>query len=240
MPNGTVKRSTKIAHETGGGPTLADQDFFGFSLTSLGDFDGDGAQDLAVGAAFHDPDGSNYGVVYVLLMSTDGTAKGSQIIEPGIFASSLASPGDLDGDGLGDLAVGTQGEGNYGAVHVLFLNADGTLKRSEEISHQRGGGPTLSENDFFGSSLASLGDLDGDGVGEIAVGATDAKSAGRAGGAVFVLFMEPDVRSIDFGDAPDSGPGTGEGNYNTLSTDSGPGHTVVAGLFMGAKRRRRT
>ncbi len=40
--------------------------------------------------------------------------------------------------------------------------------------------------------------------------------------------------ALDFGDAPDTGVGTGSGNYNTLATDNGPSHTIVAGLFLGA------
>ncbi|GAG16614.1 unnamed protein product, partial [marine sediment metagenome] len=49
-------------------------------------------------------------------------------------------------------------------------------------------------------------------------------------GAVHVLFMQP---SVDFGDAPDSDPGTAAGNYNTLSVDDGPSHIIVQGLFLG-------
>ena len=40
--------------------------------------------------------------------------------------------------------------------------------------------------------------------------------------------------AADFGDAPDTGAGTGPGNYNTLAMDDGPSHTIVAGLRMGA------
>ncbi len=43
-----------------------------------------------------------------------------------------------------------------------------------------------------------------------------------------------EARAADFGDAPDTGAGTAAGNYNTLSTDNGPSHTVLAGLRMGA------
>ncbi len=42
------------------------------------------------------------------------------------------------------------------------------------------------------------------------------------------------LNTLDFGDAPDTAAGTGPGNYNTLSTDGGPRHVIVAGLFLGA------
>ena len=49
-------------------------------------------------------------------------------------------------------------------MYVLFMNTDGTVKSSQKIAHQMGGGPTLADDDRFGESVSSLGDLDGDGV----------------------------------------------------------------------------
>ena len=65
----------------------------------------------------------------------------------------------------------TRGASDRGAVHVLLLNADGTVKSSVKIASGTNGGPTLANMDAFGSSVASLGDLDGDGVTDLAVGA---------------------------------------------------------------------
>ena len=64
--------------------------------------------------------------------------------------------GDLDGDGVTDLAVGAYrddtGGGGRGAVHVLLLNSDGTVKSSQKIASGVGGGPTLANDDRFGSA----------------------------------------------------------------------------------------
>ena len=67
--NGTAKSSTKIASGTGGGPTLANFDFFGSSVASLGDLDGDGVTDLAVGASGDDTGFTNRGAVHVLFLT---------------------------------------------------------------------------------------------------------------------------------------------------------------------------
>ena len=51
----------------------------------------------------------------------------------------------------------------HGAVHLLFLNADGTVSSSTKIASEIGGGPALDDDDRFGTSVAALGDLNGDG-----------------------------------------------------------------------------
>ena len=82
------------------------------------------------------------------------------------------------GDGVVGLAVGavydddggvsghTPPSPNRGAVWILFLNSDGTVKGHAKISPTEGGfNGVLDDHDYFGSSVASLGDLDGDGQG---------------------------------------------------------------------------
>ena len=208
-PDGTVKAHQKISDNEGGGPPLDNTDLFGVSVASLGDLDGDGVGDLAVGALLDDDGGKNRGAVWVLFLNTDGTVKSHQKIsdtqggfkgildDTDYFGWSAAALGDLDGDGVSDLAVGAKwdddGGGARGAVWVLFLNADGTVKSHQKISDTEGGFTgTLDNSDEFGSSVASLGDIDGDGVGDLAVGAIWDDDGGFRGGAVWVLFLNPD------------------------------------------------
>ena len=201
---GWVLSHQKIS-DTEGGFTgiLDDHDGFGFSVASLGDLDGDGIGDLAVGAWTDDDGGFDRGAVWILFLNTDGTVKSHQKInssEGGFtgtlddsdrFGVSVASLGDLDGDGVGDLAVGANGDDiDRGAVWILFLNTDGTVKSHQKISGTEGGfNGTLDDGDRFGTSVASLGDLGGDGVGDLAVGAYRDDDGGTDRGAVWVLFL---------------------------------------------------
>jgi plastocyanin len=252
--DGTVKRSTKIASGAAGGPTLANDARFGSSVSSVGDLDGDGVADLAVGAVGDNTGGPNRGAVYMLLMNADGTVKGSTKIASGAgggptlangnrFGSSVSSVGDVDGDGVADLAVGADGDStggtNRGAVYVLRMNADGTVRSSAKIASGAGGGPTLADLDFFGSSVTSPGDLDGDGVADLAVGADGDDTGGSARGAVHVLLLNADgaVKSS-------TKVASGAGGGPTLATDDRFGSSVssvgdldgdgVADLAVGA------
>ena len=220
--DGTVKARQKISETAGSftpgnaGGTLDDVDLFGFSLAGLGDVDGDGVSDLAVGAYLDDDGGLNNGAVYVLFLNANGTVKASQKISDtagnftvgnaggtldnsDLFGVSVAGLGDLDGDGVEDLAIGSLNDGDggpsNGAVYVIFLNANGTVKASQKISDTAGGftagnaGGTLDDFDEFGIASAGLGDLDGDGIEDLAVAAYLDDDGGLNNGAVYVLFL---------------------------------------------------
>ncbi len=206
----TVDSHQKISDTEGGFEGILDDfGFFGFIEALLGDHDGDGVVDLAVAASHADDGGPNRGQVWILLLNPDGTVKCQQKIsstaggfrgtldDEDLFGQSLGSLGDLDGDDVGDLAVGAPGDNDggtsRGAMWVLFLNTNGTVKSHRKISDTEGGFTGILDNfDFFGETGNSLGDLDGDGVADLAVGATRDDDGGLDRGAVWVLFLNTD------------------------------------------------
>jgi hypothetical protein len=205
-----VDSQRKISSNSGGfNGSLDAGDQFGSAVVSIGDLEGDGVSDLAVGAPYTDSGGTDRGAVWILFMDIDGRVDTQQKIADGAgnfngnldngdrFGSAVASPGDLNGDGVTDLAVGAPGDDaggtNRGAVWILFLNADGRVRLQQKISDTAGGfGGNLKDGDEFGSSVASIGDLDGDGVTDLAVGAPYTNDGGTDRGAVWVLFLDRD------------------------------------------------
>ena len=212
-PDGTVESHQKISATAGGFTgTLDDGDFFGRSVGSPGDLDGDGTADLAVGAPGDDDGGPERGAVWVLFLGPDGTVESHQKIsataggftgtldDGAIFGVAVAPLGDLDCDGAADLAVGASGDagGGFarGAVWILFLAPAGTVRLHTKIGTGTGGfGGGLDDGDVFGSSLAALGDLDGDRNVDLAVGAFGDDDGGAGSpspdlGAVWNLFLD--------------------------------------------------
>jgi hypothetical protein len=196
---------------------LVNYDQFGQSVASIGDLDGDYVPDLAVGVY----EGNSNPAVWILFLQNDGNVKSFQKIDKTVvnalesapnseFGWSVASVNDQDGDDVPDLAVGAphdNGEGtNRGAVYILFLLRDGTVKDYQRISKTEGSDPSNSVNalpvddsDEFGSSITLVDDVNGDGINDLAVGAKlDDDGYTTNGGAVYILFLTTDSKFSSF------------------------------------------
>lgn len=160
--------------------------FFGDAIAEAGDVDGDGTADLLVGAAGEIAEGTKDAGRAYLISGTDGEVlRAFQTPNPhvyGSFGGAVAGPADVDGDGTPDAIIGASGEAvgdTDGAGRVyLYSGADGTLIRTLES-------PNLVDTGAFGVGLAVVGDISGDGVPDVLVGAqqetvAETEDAGRA------------------------------------------------------------
>ena len=189
---------TFFAQSTPGVPSAVEPgDRFGWSL-ACADFDGDGYDDLAVGAPGErhhwelgnpscppggagckanvgqvfvvpgSPSGLDYARSSILDQDTDGVPNEQD--DGDNFGHALAA-GDFDGDGYADLAVGTPGEDDFaGGVAVLFGHPQGLHAAGEALFlGENVLGGVREDEDTFGASLA-VGDLDGDGFADLVIG----------------------------------------------------------------------
>ncbi|MFP2908752.1 FG-GAP-like repeat-containing protein, partial [Pyxidicoccus sp. 3LFB2] len=144
-----------------------------------GDFNGDMFSDIALGTPYwrRDPFSNNWdGSAYMYRGSASGigaTASWTQQAPTSwssdSFGSTVASVGDVDGDGFRDLIVGSPnydgGSLSRGALLLLRGGATGLAQTSSW------GAVGQTFEDYFGSAVAGLGDMDGDTFGEVAVSA---------------------------------------------------------------------
>jgi hypothetical protein len=151
---------------------------FGYSVSSAGDVNGDGYSDLVVGAyGYNNATGKAYvyhGSASGLSASADWTAVGEAA--GSYFGLSAASARDVDADGYADLAVGAPFNNNSTGKAYVYRGSVGGLSASADWS---AAGEATSN--AFGGSIASAGDVNGDGYADLTVGAWGfASNTGKA------------------------------------------------------------
>ncbi|MCA9322096.1 MAG: VCBS repeat-containing protein, partial [Planctomycetes bacterium] len=146
------------------------EDMLGTAVAILDDLDGDGHAEFLAGAPGVDAHAGFFNTGRVRVYSgTDGTVL-HDIPGPmstnAQFGVSLAALDDVDGDGIGDFAVGAQGEvvtfgGGVGTVRI-YSGSSGALIRTNAIDS--------NSVDSFGFAVSRAGDVDGDGIGDYVIG----------------------------------------------------------------------
>ncbi len=168
-------------------------DSFGFRATTAGDVNGDGFSDLVIGAPdadrggrvnagvasiFH---GSGSGILMVASRNFETAAAGDS------FGFSVADAGDVNGDGFADVVVGAHlADGavvlDAGTASIFHGSILGTLMAPAIVL----AGPAFA--DYFGKSVSSAGDVNGDGYSDLVIGAFGADPQGRVGAGTASVF----------------------------------------------------
>ena len=147
---------------------------FGYSVATAGDINGDGFSDVICGAYNYDNPSSNEGAAFVYLGSAKGMSASSNWKSEGNqvsanFGYSVSTAGDVNGDGYSDVIVGAiyydNGQTDEGASFVFHGSALGL----SSFSNWSAEGNKVSA--FFGCSVSTAGDVNGDGYSDVIVGA---------------------------------------------------------------------
>jgi hypothetical protein len=171
--------------------SLQDDDQFGYNTAMLGDINGDGLADAAVVLPGYRSVASVSGGVRVFLgranrampleqtstFLTSATASAS-------FGASIAGLGDINGDGLDDFAIGGPSDSSNTGMARLYL---GDRANSLTLSQSFQG---ASAGEQFGFSIAGLGDINGDGLNDFAVGSPDGGAMQRGSVAIWLGARE--------------------------------------------------
>ncbi|NDG50803.1 MAG: hypothetical protein EBY30_17630, partial [Rhodospirillales bacterium] len=187
-------------------------DTCGWSVASAGDVNGDGLADIIISANSADPNGSSSGSSYVVFGNTSAFASSINLSSlngtigfrlDGVAGGdgsgySVASAGDVNGDGIADLIIGANGAdpngSSSGSSYVVFGKASGF---SSSINLSSLDGSTgfrldgVATNDRSGKSVASAGDVNGDGFADLIIGAYFADPNGLNSGSSYVVFGKP-------------------------------------------------
>jgi hypothetical protein len=187
----------------------------------MGDTDGDGRDDLAVSTPYDSTMNFYAGAVWLFRGPIEGTLDSSDaslmiagLEQEAYTGYSVASIGDTDGDGFGEILFGAWWDdrdlSEAGAAYVFDGDAVGSLDVSDASAHFYG----EASGDHVGTAVASAGDVDGDGVGDLLIGAPGNDTAGESTGSVYLAYgpvagehdlAEPDVRFV--GETADDGIG---------------------------------
>jgi hypothetical protein len=166
-------------------------DYAGNSVSTAGDVNNDGYDDVIVGApnvasgtgATYIVLGSSLGISDMSLASADGTLTGEGAGDQA--GHSVSSAGDVNNDGYSDVIVGAYGAKNVGAAYLVFGSSSGIAAMN--LASADGTLLGLNAGDETGFSVSSAGDVNGDDYSDVLVGAPKESTAGAEAGSVYLL-----------------------------------------------------
>ncbi len=221
----------------------ASWDWFGGSVACAGDVNGDGYDDLIVGAPGYDGAGSEAGVAVVYYGGPHPDSSADLGFHGGAagdyFGNAVAGAGDVNGDGYDDVIAGAHGNDaggtNAGRAYVYLggMLPDGTADLTMTGA---------AAGDYFGYPVATAADLNADGYDDVIVGAYGNDFAGPDAGRIHVVTVRPyEIVAPDGGEQWVAGrPATvrwlGHGVADlAISYDGGSSWTALAATVGGAE-----
>lgn len=165
------------------------------AMSGAGDVDGDGLEDLMLGASnWEPPSMSNVGTAYLVLGGTEGNldlflahARLQGEREATAVGSGVASAGDLDGDGFGDVLVGSNGDDTWGFGAGMVYLFYGPFSGTQPVSDADASFIPAEPGGVLGRAMLGGADFTGDGALDLWLGVEGANTNGLASGAAYLI-----------------------------------------------------
>ncbi|MCB9210729.1 MAG: FG-GAP repeat protein [Ignavibacteriales bacterium] len=166
---------------------------YGGCVTTAGDVNGDGYSDIIIGASYYNNGQNNFGAgaVFIYFGFSDGLSEYSnwaKVInqDEAYFGCSVSTAGDVNGDGFSDVIIGAygydHGQTDEGAAFVFYGSNDGLASVADWSVEGN------QSNAYFGKSVSTAGDINGDGYGDVIIGASNYTLLQINSGAAFVYY----------------------------------------------------
>jgi len=164
-------------------------DYFGYSVSGTGDVNGDGFDDVVVGASTNDAAGTDVGRAYIYYggasMNYDADVILSGTADYDNFGSSVSGAGDVNKDGYNDVVVGASsndaGGIDAGRAYIYYGGAGMDIIADVTLTGTAAG-------DWFGASVSGAGDVNKDGYEDVIVGAPTNDAAGTDAGRAYIYY----------------------------------------------------
>jgi len=220
-----------------------DSDYLGESLAGAGDVNGDGYDDLLVGAFRSDESGNDAGQAYLIFGRAAGWSRNVDMANADASFHGEAADdwagwgvgggGDVNGDGYDDVLIGATYSDdawvNAGQVYVIFGQPSGWAR---DVPLGLADASFLGEEyyDRAGLSASVVGDVDGDGGDDLLIGATENNEGATLAGQVYLVFGDPpactDLDGDGYGNPGDAAcPGGADEDCDDTDPDVNPGIT---------------
>ena len=185
-------------------------DYAGHSIAAAGDVNGDGYTDFVIGANLNDEGGYHAGQVYLILGKTSGWAMDTPLssVDASFLGStddiagrSVSSAGDVNGDGYDDFIIGAsrgaEGGGDQTGKVYLILGMASGWTMDTNLSYSNASFLGEDVGDRAGYSVASAGDVNGDGYDDFVIGAPWDQVSSTYKGQVYLIFGKASSWSMD-------------------------------------------
>ncbi|MEM1090665.1 MAG: Ig-like domain-containing protein [Pseudomonadota bacterium] len=238
-------------------------DASGRDVSGAGDVNGDGVDDLIIGAVYADPGADEAGEAYIVfggttafpadfdLSSLDGS---NGFVLTGTDMGDLAGiavdgAGDVNGDGIADVIIGAAGRGpgsNFQGVSYVVFGSRSAFPASIELASLNGSDGFalngINAGDIAGISVSSAGDVNGDNIDDVLIGAPNADPGTNNEGETYVVFgsSEGFAAGINLADLDGSngftisGPDLGDNSGTSVSHAGDVNSDGIGDILIGA------